>query len=619
MPKTYWVKTGGGGRQFYFEWSTALDKVTTTTTSQFNPLGRGLDTRGAGGYVLVPGSNHKSGGIYEVGEDLPLASCPHWLLFLLDTDPRADSPKAAFQTLSEVPEGGRNDYLKSFAGKMWNVAGSYEVLLASVLAENDRACKPPCPRREVETVCKSISNYEQHEPFSLELHDKPLAETFAAHAKDSVRHLADDQNWMAYEGGLWVEKPKGPLYECAEFFKSLIPPPDACERKVYVAIRKILHSERQIVRVLHLASVEPGISCHSRDFDPDPMMLALPGGLCVDLRTGRVRPSRTQDLFTRSLTVVPAGGVSLEWERFLEEILPDPSVRSYWKRLNGYYCTSSNKEEQWTVAHGGTATGKNTATDPIRTVLGRYCIDFPILAFMDETGEDRKQNYLARLLGVRLAICNEGSKFKRLDSRLIKSLVSDAVVTGRRLGHDPITFPATHKILMLTNDRPVLDLDDAMRRRVQIVPFTRKWGGKDKPDPSLKEFFSRPEQLSGIAKWMVEGCLEWQERGLDPPSTVLENTESYFQEFDIMEKFLAEHTEEDPGAFEPTLRLFAHWKWYCEATGEPKSVGSEKTFVPELLAKRPKLKKHRMQTKGKQTSGFYGIKLTGAANEQREY
>lgn len=72
LPKTYTVKTGGGGRHYYFKHPGEPVK---------NKVGlfKGIDLRGDGGYVVGPGSTHESGSKYEVIDNAELAELPSWL------------------------------------------------------------------------------------------------------------------------------------------------------------------------------------------------------------------------------------------------------------------------------------------------------------------------------------------------------------------------------------------------------------------------------------------------------------------------------------------------------------------------------------------------------------
>jgi hypothetical protein len=74
LPETYAVATPSGGRHFYFAHP---GKAVRTSGGA---LGPGLDIRGDGGYVVMPGSPHRNGGTYTVAANLPVAPAPAWLL-----------------------------------------------------------------------------------------------------------------------------------------------------------------------------------------------------------------------------------------------------------------------------------------------------------------------------------------------------------------------------------------------------------------------------------------------------------------------------------------------------------------------------------------------------------
>lgn len=59
LPPTWQVRTGSGGRHFYFRMPTGVSIKSGT-----NVLGPGLDIRGEGGYAVAPPSNHESGAHY---------------------------------------------------------------------------------------------------------------------------------------------------------------------------------------------------------------------------------------------------------------------------------------------------------------------------------------------------------------------------------------------------------------------------------------------------------------------------------------------------------------------------------------------------------------------------
>lgn len=80
LPETTEQRTGSGGRQLFFVLPDGVDVRNSTSK-----VGRNLDIRGNGGYVIVPPSGHPSGGHYawtSARGTAPAAAAPQWLLEL---------------------------------------------------------------------------------------------------------------------------------------------------------------------------------------------------------------------------------------------------------------------------------------------------------------------------------------------------------------------------------------------------------------------------------------------------------------------------------------------------------------------------------------------------------
>lgn len=75
LPPTREARTASGGRHVYFAHHPGVRNR--------GALGRGLDVRGDGGYVIAPGSCMTDGRAYEWLNDLPPAPAPQWLLDLV--------------------------------------------------------------------------------------------------------------------------------------------------------------------------------------------------------------------------------------------------------------------------------------------------------------------------------------------------------------------------------------------------------------------------------------------------------------------------------------------------------------------------------------------------------
>ena len=73
LPETLEQKTGAGGYHYFFRWN-GYD--IRNSTKRIAP---GVDVRGDGGYVILPPSNHISGGHYEWTNKTKIQTAPQWL------------------------------------------------------------------------------------------------------------------------------------------------------------------------------------------------------------------------------------------------------------------------------------------------------------------------------------------------------------------------------------------------------------------------------------------------------------------------------------------------------------------------------------------------------------
>jgi len=147
LPETFSVITPTGGRHYYYK---------GTGPSTASKLGKGLDTRGIGGYVVAPGSRIDKKA-YTIDTIAPFAPSPSWFLNLIDTK------KGKAEALTDdvrIFEGERNAMLASLAGTMRSRGFSMEAITQALLAENESRFEPPLPKFEVENIARSIGRYD---------------------------------------------------------------------------------------------------------------------------------------------------------------------------------------------------------------------------------------------------------------------------------------------------------------------------------------------------------------------------------------------------------------------------------------------------------------------------
>ncbi|MEU8773042.1 bifunctional DNA primase/polymerase [Streptomyces sp. NPDC048606] len=132
VPLTFTVTTPSGGLHLYF---TAPDGVRMRSTQDI--LGRHIDTRAWGGYVVATGSLTPAG-TYTVTDDRPVAPLPGWMLAKLTAPPRIKA--VPLHPHTDRPAGRRAAYAgAALRNEEANLAGAADGTRNRVLVRAARA------------------------------------------------------------------------------------------------------------------------------------------------------------------------------------------------------------------------------------------------------------------------------------------------------------------------------------------------------------------------------------------------------------------------------------------------------------------------------------------------
>jgi putative DNA primase/helicase len=285
----------------------------------------------------------------------------------------------------------------------------------------------------------------------------------------------------------------------------------------------------------------------------------------IDLRTGITRDSAPADYITRkaAYATAPNGTPHPLWTAFLDRITAgNLELQHFLQRYCGYATTGITSEHKFVFAYGTGANGKSTFINTIAAIFGDYATIADMGTFIATSGE-RHPTDLAKLRGARLVVAQETQRGRRWDETKIKALTGGDKITARFMRQDFFDFVPTFKLFIAGNHKPRLHtVDEAMRRRLLLVPFTVQIPPAERdPDLLHKLEAERP----AILRWCIEGCLEWQRIGLAPPAAVQDATAAYFADQDVLQQWLDECTHDaGPLAFTRTSELFASWKSWCE-------------------------------------------------------
>jgi putative DNA primase/helicase len=272
-------------------------------------------------------------------------------------------------------------------------------------------------------------------------------------------------------------------------------------------------SARAIRGMLALAQSQLGIALPPDALDRDPWLLNCQNGT-LELRTGRLRPHRPEDLITR---VVPVAFDSTApcpaFEGFLRRIFAErPGLIAFVQRAAGYALTGDTREQCFFVLHGTGANGKSTLVGALMGLFDSYAAQVAAETLLARRGDVALiLNDLATLEGKRLVAAVESDMGRRLAEALVKQLSGGDRLKVRRLYADAYEIQPTFKLWLSTNHRPTIrGTDVAIWRRVRLIPFdvTIPLGEQDDRLPEKLE-----AERAGILAWAIRGCLAWRRAG----------------------------------------------------------------------------------------------------------
>lgn len=482
------------------------------------------------------------------------------------------APKVRVVRLPGVPEKGDvTDWVAA--------GGTREQLLALV----DAATAESMP-----------TSTEDEEPtLGPDITEDGLALDFTARTTDLLRFCATLGGWMVHHGACWQKDETREPYRHARALVRDIAQRTALSPKQYTKLR----SATTVNAIVSLASSDQVHAITQDAFDADPWLLNTPGGV-VDLRTGALRPNNPDDYCTK-VTVAAPGGDAPRWRQFLHEVTGgDAALVAYLHRLVGYWLTGATTEHALVFVYGTGGNGKSVFLNTVLQLLGSYGRQAPMSLF-EAKPHDGHPTELAMLRGARLVVATETEEGRSWAESRIKVMTGGDPITARFMHRDFFTYVPQFKPVIAGNHRPRFrNPDEAIRRRLHLVPFTQRFTEPDRDLPTRLQ-----AEAGGILAWAIEGCLQWQRMGLQPPDVVRLATDEYLEQEDSVGAWLTECCDTDPNGWCATAVLWESWEHWATARGE--FVGSQKRLAERLAARGFSNAKDRTGSR----RGFRGLRI----------
>jgi len=578
--QTLKAKTGGGGQHLYYKW--------TDTPIAKHP--RGIDIK-VNGFVVAAPSMHESGRAYKWAEppreDSVIRPLPKWARSVKAGESRRE--KRNFEDF--IPLGDRNNAATSYAGALRRAGANEAEIVAALVIFCRTKMQEPLNEREIRSIARSVCRYEPAAADSLkEWTEAEMADQFVSmHGRD-FKYI-DKTGWFVWDNGRWrANADSEALLRARDVSTHLF---DVARATSAEDVKKKLYSRamaastaRVMREILNLARTDRAIALKSvESFDADPWLFNVQNGT-IDLRTGELRRHNRNDLITKMAPVsYDADATAPRFESFIHETFRDAETEAYIQRFFGYCLTGDVREQVFSIFWGGGGNGKSKLIEAIRDTMGNdFITTIPTSAILDTRFDDKFA--LATLKGRRLALASESTARKTLDEEVIKRITGGDTIRAEEKYKASFEFSPTHKVVLITNHKPRISASESIARRLQLVPFDFK------PEQDDKQLGDKLKaEAAGILTWMVEGCLQWQEQGLNPPAKVRSATEAYREAEDYIGQFVHETYTLKTSKSLPITSVYNAYQLWAVTNGV-RYLGKIR-FNNELAERFPQLEKYR--------------------------
>ena len=163
----------------------------------------------------------------------------------------------------------------------------------------------------------------------------------------------------------------------------------------------------------------------------------------------------------------------------------------------------------------------------------------------------------------------------------IKQMTGGDRLKGRPLYGSHIQFNIIGKLWLATNSLPQINnTDHGIWWRIKAIPFNRTFSAEEQ-DKNLSDKLL--QELPGILNWALEGCLAWQNNGLQTPDIVEAQVAEYRISMDSISQFIQDECEVGKDHSYAASKFFQAYRDWCSGAGrKPQSQTAFKRSLEKL-------------------------------------
>ena len=515
-PSTIQTNTRSGGRHLFFKYDSSIPNQTKA-----NKLGKFIDTRGDGGYVIWAGSN---GYTYRTGFDPSLQII----------SPIPDNIKSDLignQRL--IPEGQRNETIfKNCISLVKNDISDDVVKKAA--SQLNQYCVTPLDAKEIEQISKSAIKYRHNNFLNsnisnslLPLTDLGNGKRFARDHSESALYCVEQKDWYAFENGRW-SRDNLAVNKMAEKTTKDIKAESMNSLEFMDQIKKWAKTSENMSRQkAMLDAARHHLDFNVSQFNQNKFLFNL-NNVTYDLKKFLIKNQDYKDYITlKSNIIYDLKSKCPLWQKFLQEItMEDQELQTYLQKLCGY-CLIGKRNEQFIIfIVGPGANGKSVFINTLSYVFGEYAGIISARPLISGSNGSIPSD-IASLYGKRLVTLSEFPEETHLNTTLIKSITGGDRLTARHLYQSWFEFNPEFVLICAMNQIPEIREDDlAFFRRLKIIEFIKSFS-KDEIDKDLPSKLKN--EASGIFNWCVEGYRKYCKEGLEDTNSIRGSVKRFIQ------------------------------------------------------------------------------------------
>ncbi|MBN2512533.1 MAG: hypothetical protein JXB18_06305 [Sedimentisphaerales bacterium] len=417
------------------------------------------------------------------------------------------------------------------------------------------------------------------------LTDAGVGEMFADTCGGRFRFCHSWGRWLVYDGKRWDTARGEPearraMVQMARRLRDIALSLPDNQRATVEKFARQLESSGRIDSGLREARCVPPVSCTIEDFNRNPWLLNTQNGT-IDLTAGTRANHRPEDMMTQiTQAEFDAEAGCPRFAKFLYEIMcGNEALVMYLIRWLGHCLTGDIREQILPIFYGDGSNGKSVLLDTVRALLGDYATEAAPDLLIAKNGNEHPCE-VADLFGKRLVVASESEQGASFKLQLVKRITGDSILKARFMRQDYFTFTRTSKVILVTNNRPIVKEDtSAIWRRLKLIPFAAKFTSQSRDDTLRLKLET---EWPGILNLLIQGCLKWQKHGLCEPEEIENATGEYRQSQDPLADFLAECCELKPGAVTPISLLSDRFETWTQSVGRDSENVTPRAFNQSL-------------------------------------